>query len=826
LENPKLHTERKIQYENEDFHEPGLYSGDTVRQAKLLGETMEDFEKLGQFYLGRRHNLASNSIEEALVMYDSKDLVTHGVCVGMTGSGKTGLCLSILEEAAIDKIPALVIDPKGDMGNLLLTFPNLSAAEFLPWINADDATRANQTTEQYAAAQAEIWKNGLAQWGQDGKRIAGLRESSDFTIYTPGSSSGVPISVLNSFACPAASVMEDREAAADLISSAVTGLLGLIGVTGDPMNSREHILISSIIQHHWTKGQDLDIAALVRSVQTPPFERIGAFDTDSYFPAKDRFALALSLNNLLAAPGFGAWLEGDPLDIGRLMHTAEGKPRMSIISIAHLSDPERMFFVTLLLNRVVSWMRTQPGTTSLRALIYMDEVAGYLPPVANPPSKKPLMLLFKQARAFGVGVLLATQNPVDLDYKALSNAGTWFIGHLQTSQDIDRLVQGLSAGSETDPDLKKTLASLGKRVFLMKNIHEDAPEIFQTRWCLSYLRGPLTLSQIKTLSSGKRRIEPLPVETPDQSAVESPGAQSAGVRPGLPPQVPEFFLPFRGTQAAGATPVYKPMIYCSGEVQYPGSQIQRRAVLAEFNETTTAINWEESQPASFDEAQLEKAPPESVKFEQLSAVACKPENYKLWARDYSNFLYRTSQTDLYRSPEFNLKSNPGESESDFRVRISQLAREKRDNTSDSLRRKYAPKLAVLEDRIRRAEQRVEKEKSDVKQAGFQTAVSLGATLLGAFMGRKVISAGTICRASSTMRSGMKTVKERSDIAGASENLEALHSQRADLESEFNAEIEVLGGSADPKLQKIETIALRPKKTDVNVRLVSLVWIPK
>jgi hypothetical protein len=788
------------------------------------GETMEDFEKLGQFYLGRRHNLASNGLEEALVMYDSKDLVTHGVCVGMTGSGKTGLCLSILEEAAIDKIPALVIDPKGDMGNLLLTFPNLSAAEFLPWVNSDDATRANQTTEQYAAAQAEIWKNGLAQWGQDGKRIASLRESSDFTIYTPGSSSGVPISVLNSFACPAASVMEDREAAADLISSTVTGLLGLVGVTGDPMNSREHILISSIVQHHWTKGQDLDIAALVRSVQTPPFERIGAFDTDSFFPAKDRFALALSLNNLLAAPGFAGWLEGDPLDIGRLLHTAEGKPRVSIFSIAHLSDPERMFFITLLLNRVVSWMRAQPGTTSLRALIYMDEVAGYLPPVANPPSKKPLMLLFKQARAFGVGVLLATQNPVDLDYKALSNAGTWFIGHLQTSQDIDRLVQGLSAGSETDSDLKKTLASLGKRVFLMKNIHEDAPEIFQTRWCLSYLRGPLTLSQIKTLSSGKKKY--LASEATAQPTMEAPGASIVGVRPGLPPQVPEFFLPFRGTQAAGAALVCKPMIYCSGEVQYPGGQIQRRAFLSDINENTAAISWEESQPASFDETQLEKEPPESVKFEQLSAVACKPENYKLWARDYSNFLYRTSQTNLYRSPEFKLTSNPGDSESDFRVRISQLAREKRDNTSDSLRRKYAPKLAVLEDRIRRAEQRVEKEKSDVKQAGFQTAVSLGATLLGAFMGRKVISAGTISRASSTMRSGMKTVKERSDIASASENLEALHSQRADLESEFNAEMEVLGGSADPMLQKIETIALRPKKTDINVRLVSLIWVPK
>jgi hypothetical protein len=472
----------------------------------------------------------------------------------------------------------------------------------------------------------------------------------------------------------------------------------------------------------------------------------------------------------------------------------------------------------------VSWMRTQPGTTSLRALVYMDEVAGYLPPVANPASKKPLMLLFKQARAFGVGVLLATQNPVDLDYKALSNAGTWFIGHLQTSQDIDRLVQGLGAGSETDPDLRKILASLGKRVFFMKNIHEDAPEIFQTRWCLSYLRGPLTLSQIKTLSSGKKQH--VPSGTPALPVVESAGVSSAGIRPGLPPQVPEFFLPFRGTQSAGAAPVCKPMIYCSGEVQYPGGQIQRRAFLSEINENTAAINWDESQPVAVDEAEFEKEPPENAKFAPLSAAACKPENYKLWAREFSNFLYRTSQTDLFRSPEFKLSSNPGESENDFRVRVSQLAREKRDKTSEALRRKYAPKIAALEDRIRRAEQRVEKEKLDIKQAGLQTAVSLGATLLGAFMGRKVISAGTISRASSTIRSGMRTAKERTDSAAASENLEALHSQRKDLESEFNAELEILGGSADPMLQKIETIARRPKKTDVNVRLVSLVWLPK
>jgi hypothetical protein len=786
---------------------------------------MKDFEKLGQFYLGRKHNTSTGRLEEDLVMYDSKDLVTHGVCVGMTGSGKTGLCIALLEEAAIDNIPALVIDPKGDMANLLLTFPNLSPAEFLPWINADDAARANQTADQFAAGQADAWKNGLEQWGQDGQRIRKLRESADFSVYTPGSMSGTPVSILNSFSCPGAAVLEDREATADLITSASTGLLVLIGVTGDPISSREHILISNIIQHNWGQGRDVDIATLIRAIQTPPFERVGAFDVDSFFPAKERFELALKLNNLLAAPGFGAWLEGEPLDVGRFLHTAEGRPRVSIFSIAHLSEAERMFFVTLLLNQVVAWMRTQPGTTSLRALVYMDEVAGYLPPVANPPSKKPLMLLFKQARAFGVGVLLATQNPVDLDYKALSNAGTWFIGRLQTPQDIERLVKGLGEAPETEEDLRKTISALGKRVFLMKNIYENAPEVFQTRWCLSYLRGPLTLAQIKSLSSGEKMATQAVAATAAQPSGISTVAVSASNRPSLPPQIPEVFLPFRGAKSAGAVPLYKPIICALGDVHFAGGQTQRKIFITDISGDAVSLNWDESQPGGFDETQMEKEPLVAAEFASLAVSACKPENYKTWSRDFADFLYRTAQIEKYRSPEFKIESNPGESESDFRIRISQLAREKRDKTMESLRNKYGPKISVLEDRIRRAEQKVEKEKFDVKQAGIQTAISLGATLLGAFLGRKTFSAGNIGRASTTMRSGMRTAKERSDIENASENLDVVRQKKADLEAEFNAEMKFLEGSTDPLQQTIEKTSQRPKKSDIAVRLVALGWLP-
>ncbi|HKZ07703.1 MAG TPA: DUF87 domain-containing protein, partial [Methylomirabilota bacterium] len=473
-----------------------------------------DFEKLGVFYLGRPYDLGAKKAGDDLLLYDAKDLVTHAVCVGMTGSGKTGLCLALLEEAAIDGIPALVIDPKGDLGNLLLTFPDLAPGDFRPWINEDDARRKGVAPDAFAEQQAALWAKGLASWGEDGARIRRLREAADFAIYTPGSNAGLPVSILKSFAAPPDAVRKDAEALGERISTTVTSLLGLVGVDADPVKSREHILISTVLRAAWSEGRDLDLAGLIQQIQSPPVKRVGVLELDAFFPARDRFALAMSLNNLLAAPGFAAWMEGDPLDIQSLLFTKQGKPRIAIFSIAHLGDAERMFFVSLLLNQTLGWVRNQAGTTSLRAIVYMDEIFGYFPPVANPPSKQPLLTLLKQARAFGVGMVLATQNPVDLDYKGLGNAGTWFIGRLQTERDKARVLDGLEgaaagAGSRFDRGrMEETIAGLGHRIFLMNNVHEDAPVVFETRWVMSYLRGPLTRDQIRTLMAGRRSAAP------------------------------------------------------------------------------------------------------------------------------------------------------------------------------------------------------------------------------------------------------------------------------------------------------------------------------
>ena len=465
---------------------------------------MQDYEKLGVFYLGKRYETQGGKLSEEPVLYDSRDLSTHAVIIGMTGSGKTGLGIDLLEEAAIDKVPVIALDPKGDMGNLLLSFPELRGTDFEPWVDARAAETAGQSVAAFAAAQAETWRKGLADWGQSPERIARLRAAAEFSIYTPGSTAGLPISVLGSFAAPPAAVREDADIYRQLVQGTVTGLLTLLGMDADPLSDREHILLSAVLDQSWQQGKSLDLAGLIHAVQEPGMTRIGVMELETFYPAKERFELAMRLNNLLAAPGFEAWTQGEALDAGKLLYTASGQPRVSVLSIAHLNDAERMFFVTLLLNAVIAWMRSQPGTNSLRAILYMDEVFGYLPPVANPASKQPLLTLLKQARAFGLGLVLSTQNPVDLDYKALSNAGTWFIGRLQTEQDRNRVRDGLLSAAAAEgldrAQIDQILGSLGKRSFLMHNVHESGPLLMQTRWAMAYLRGPLTRDDIRRLS--------------------------------------------------------------------------------------------------------------------------------------------------------------------------------------------------------------------------------------------------------------------------------------------------------------------------------------
>jgi len=800
-----------------------------------------DFEKLGVFYLGRPYDLGAKQSAGGLLLYDAKDLVTHAVCVGMTGSGKTGLCLALLEEAALDGIPALVIDPKGDLGNLLLTFPELRAADFRPWINEDDARRKGVSPDAFAAQQAETWTKGLAGWGEDGARIRRLREAADFAIYTPGSQAGLPVSILKSFAAPPPAVREDAEALGERVSTTVTSLLGLVGVDADPVKSREHILVSTILREAWAAGRDVDLAALIQHIQTPPVKRVGVLDVEAFFPSKDRFALGMTLNNLLTALSFAGWMEGEPLDVQTLLFTHQGKPRVSIFSIAHLGDAERMFFVSLLLNQTVGWMRTQSGTTSLRALVYMDEIFGYFPPVANPPSKQPMLTLLKQARAFGVGVVLATQNPVDLDYKGLSNAGTWFIGRLQTERDKARVLDGLegaaagTAGRFDRGKMEETIAGLGNRVFLMNNVHDDGAVVFETRWVMSYLRGPLTRAQIKTLMDGRRgevaAAAPRPPAATPQAPASTSLAPSAAApyaaRPMLPPDIPQHFLPARG---ATAGLVYQPMLLGVAEVRFADAKrgvdvSQDLAVLVPVTDGPVPVDWDAAREAAVTVGDLETEPAAGAAFADLPAIAGKKKSYADWTRDLAGWLFRTRTLELQSSPALKQLSRPGESEGDFRARIQHAAREGRDAAVERLRQKYAPKLAALQERIRRAQQAVEREQGQATQHGLQVAISVGATLLGAFLGRKAVSATTLGRATTAARGAGRTMKEAQDVSRAKESVESLQQQLADLEAEFTRESDALAAKIDAGHETLETVSLKPTKSNVSVKLLALAWAP-
>ncbi len=794
---------------------------------------MQDFEKLGAFYLGKLFDMNTNTLRDDLLLYDSKDLTTHAVCVGMTGSGKTGLCLSLLEEAAIDGIPAICIDPKGDIGNLLLTFPNLKPADFVPWIDSGEATRKGCSIADYAKQVADQWRKGLGEWGQDAARIAKFRDATDLSIYTPGSNAGLPLTVLRSFAPPSAAVINDADAFRECIMSAVSGLLALLSIDADPLSSREHILLSNVFDHAWRAGKSLDMAALIREIQSPPFDKIGVMDLESIFPAKERFGLAMQLNNLLGSPGFAAWTEGEPLDIQRLMYTKEGKPRMSIISIAHLSDTERMFFVTTLLNEVVGWMRSQTGTSSLRALLYMDEVFGYFPPTANPPSKRPMLTLLKQARAFGLGVVLATQNPVDLDYKGLSNAGTWFLGRLQTERDKARVLEGLEgasaqAGSTFDrAQMEATLAGLGNRVFLMNNVHDDAPVVFQSRWALSYLRGPLSRDQIETLMADKRkaRVQSGVAASQSVTAPETPGQ-----RPSVPPEIDEAFVVPSREPSGNERLIYRPGVMGLARVHFSKSSndvdVWETVVLMHVVAGDLPDDiWAEADPLNYDDLDFEAQPVADASFGELPSALSQPKQYTSWKTALKNHLYRSHSLTLYACRILKLKSDVGETEGEFRIRLKQAASEQRDLEVEKLRKKYAPKLKSLEERIRKAEQAVEVQKGQVTQQAWSTAVSIGTGVLGALFGRKLTSATNVSRAAASMKSAGKIGKERGDVGRAAEVVESLQEQLVALEEEFTRESEQLHERFTDEALQLKELPIKPRKSDLSVDRVALVWTP-
>ncbi|HSF81423.1 MAG TPA: DUF87 domain-containing protein [Anaerolineales bacterium] len=823
-------------------------------------------ETAGQFYLGRIFDPQAGKLTDQPLLYDPPDLTTHGVVVGMTGSGKTGLCIDLLEEAALNGVPALMIDPKGDITNTLLHFPDLLPQDFQPWINADQARRDGKSLEQAAADTASLWEKGLADWDINPERLRALQASAHFAVYTPGSDAGIPVSILASLQAPPISWEGNRELLREKISGTVTALLGLVGLVDvDPVRSREHILLSNIFEHAWSQGKDLDLGELILQTQNPPFAKLGVFDINTFFPEKDRFSLAMLLNNILAAPAFQPWIEGQPLDIPSLLYAPDGRPRHSVFYIAHLTDAERMFFVTLLYSAVEAWMRTQSGSTALRAILYFDEIFGYLPPIGNPPSKEPMLRMLKQARAFGVSQMLVTQNPVDVDYKGLSNAGSWFIGKLQTDQDKQRLLDGLesaTAGGMDRGEYDRLISTLGKRVFLLHNVHEKRPQLFQTRWAMNYLAGPLTRAQVPELNRLAGAALPSPgqataPEAADAAIPASPvGATAAAVapaepaaraeaelgsstRPAVPSGVAEYFLPNNLTltqafKVAGRTYpqgaaslglLYRPALLAQADIRFLNRKYNldyevRRAALVGEPDRRGVVRWEDYLVAEIDPASLDRSADPRARFATLEAPLSDAKVINSLQSDFQDWAYRKTEVSVRANEALKVYAGPEVARADFLKMCAEATHQGMQAEVEKVESSFDQKLKRLEERLGREERELAEDESDLSQRKMEELGTHAENIFGLFSKRR-----SSRRLSSSLSKRRMTEKAKADVEESLEAIADMKKELAALEKEKALALDEINEKWRRVAEEVTEITIAPLKKDVLVDLFGVAWVP-
>ncbi len=798
------------------------------------------------YFLGKVYDSKTNTLTNDQALLDPTNLTTHAVVTGMTGSGKTGLCIGLLEEAALHNTPAIIIDPKGDLTNLLLHFPDLLPADFEPWIDPDMARTAGKTIQQSADETSQKWQKGLADWGMGKEQIQKLKDSVEFAIYSPGSSSGIPVNIVSSFEAPDLDWEENNEVLRERISSTITALLGLVGMTDiDPLRSREHILLSNLIENAWMNKQSLSLTDLILQVQNPPMDRLGAFPMDSFFPEKDRFGLAMLLNNFLASPTFQVWQSGSPLDIQSLLYSSTGKPRHAIFYLSHLSENERMFFVTLLFTAIESWMRMQRGTGNLRALVYFDEIMGYLPPIANPASKTVMLRMLKQARAFGVGLVLATQNPVDVDYKALSNAGTWMIGRLQTDQDKQRLLEGLSSASgATDvATYDKLISGLQKRVFLWHSIYRPAPTLLSTRWTMNYLAGPLTRTQLPALNAlvgakaGKVNVSK-PSADDTQPTTTKTAAQSTnatgdllGSRPAVNGDLPEFVFPAdldpssalaaaKLSSASIENLAYRPALFSQAEVRYTSRQYNldfgyKTAVLLQ-DLTSGLVHWEELTLPAIDTHKLGTQTQPKAVFHSVPGWMTDKTKVTNLGKDFIEWLYRNSTIKIKANNQLKVYAPPDTSDSDFQ-KMCAAANAARLSDPSKAGSSFTTKITALQNKIEQQELDVKAAENEVSQRTLESVATGGAvvaSLLG--LGRKKSISSSMSKMRMVQSAKDKLQKEKTELENLKEQLAALQA------SQSGAQTAATGAATSFTLTEIP---LSPTKSDIFSEAFGIAWIP-
>lgn len=768
------------------------------------------YEKLGLFYLGK------NSSDDTLNLYKSKHLTTHAAIIGMTGSGKTGLGIGLIEEAAIDNIPSIIIDPKGDMANLCLGFPQMQKEDFLPWIDESDANAKAKSKEQMAEDTASMWHNGLESFGQDLDRVKTFADV-EKTIYTPGSSAGISVNILGSFEVPPQTVLEDNDTFFALINTTVSSLLALVSVQSDSLNSKEHLLISNIFNHFWMQGISLSIQELIRYIISPPFEKIGMLPLSSIFDQDDRMKLAQLFNGVISSVTFASWIQGEPLNIQNMLYDENGKAKVAIFSIAHLSDDERMFFVTMLLNAYISWMRRQRGSSTLKALLYMDEIFGFFPPSKNPPSKEPMLLLLKQARAFGVGIILSTQNPVDIDYKGLSNIGTWFIGKLQTKQDIAKVIDAIAAKSDlSKEEIAHKIATLKGRHFFLKNTHEDHTAEFYTRWVLSYLKGPMTKDDIKMLMREKK------LQSEDTKYTKTKTTLNSSHKPIVAESIKEYFFADDNSQDTLLYP------YLYGEItlkfynQKRAIDIQRKLALKlDFDESVNDIDFQDA----YEERLKEKSttPIQKGSYAKLSSLLTNERTLRKLEKKLSDFIYHTKRLELFSCKELGLESTLKQSQRDFKIDIENFLKEKRDEEVEKLESKFQTQYKRFEDKFTKLQIKLDKEEADVSSKITDTVLGIGMTLISAFFGKKALSASTISKGASSLKKGKSVLKERNDVKNTQALIDDLEMDVKELEDALKEDIQKIEDEFQVKNYEITPFIIKPRRADVIIEDFALLW---
>ncbi|HIO90534.1 MAG TPA: ATP-binding protein [Campylobacterales bacterium] len=785
----------------------------------------EIYEKLGLFYLGNEVDIKSGEKEDELLLVKNKNLTTHATIIGMTGSGKTGLGISMIEEAVLDNIPSIIIDPKGDMGNLLLAFDDFDSKKFEPWVDSNEANKQGLSVEEFAKKEAMKWEKGLNSAGQDRDRVKRFKDKADITIYTPGSSAGVSLSVLSSFDAPSLEILEDSDTFSYLLNSTVSSILALIGEDKDMVNSKEAILLSNIFNHFWRKNRGLNIEELIGYIANPPFTKIGVIELKTFYPQNDRLKLAFSLNNIIASPTFSSWLEGVTLDIDNLLYGKDAKPKVSILNIAHLNDNERMFFVTLFLNKYISWMRMQGGSSSLKTLLYMDEIFGFFPATSNPPSKSPMLLLLKQARAFGVGIVLSTQNPIDLDYKGLSNIGSWFIGRLQTKQDIDRVINGLiKSGSDlTKKDIEELLANLQKRTFLLKSAHRDDIDLFSTRWVISYLKGPLSRDDIKLLMKDKKEL--LLSHDNEEKTTKKDNSDTSSSKPILNEDISEYFY---NKNSAQTKPTLYPHLIANATLRYYNAkraidEEERLYNKYELPSNLRDLDWNESQINEDDFDLYELNSTSNASFANLPNIIKEASSLKELEKDFTDYLYQNNKLTLYRVSSLKLESDFGENLDKFKIKINDTLSDKKEENKEKLIQKFEKKRDIIDRRYQRALVKLEKEEEDVSSKTTGLVMSIGMAILDSFLGTKRVKRSTISKAGTAIRGAGRIYGEKADVKRAKEALKVIEEDLQELEYSLEDEILKLDEKFSIDSVKIEEFFIKPRRSDIYDVELAILW---